>query len=122
MSDIVRVEGLWRTYKLDEVEVQALRGLNVSLEEGDFAAIVGPSGCGKSTLLHLLGCLDRPTRGRVAFAGEDVSRLGDAALTRIRARRVGFVFQTFNLMPTLSAKDNVLLQLRVAGNRRSISI
>lgn len=117
MSEIVRAEGLWRVYKLDEVEVPALRGIDLSLEQGDFLAMAGPSGCGKSTLLHLLGCLDRPTRGRVVFAGEDVSRAGDAALTRIRSRRVGFIFQTFNLMPTLSAKENVVLQLRVAGFR-----
>lgn len=115
MSEIVRAEGLWRIYKLDEVEVSALRGIDLSIEQGDFSAIVGPSGCGKSTLLHLLGCLDRPTRGRVVFAGEDVSRAGDAVLTRIRSRRMGFIFQTFNLMPTLSAKENVVLQLRIAG-------
>lgn len=117
MSEIVRAEALWRVYKLDEVEVPALRGVDLSLEQGGFSAIEGPSGCGKSTLLHLLGCLDRPTRGRVVFAGEDVSRAGDAALTRIRSRRVGFIFQTFNLMPTLSAKENVVLQLRMAGIR-----
>ncbi|MFC1935961.1 ABC transporter ATP-binding protein [Chloroflexota bacterium] len=117
MSEIVRAEGLQRVYRMDEVEVHALRGVDLSVPQGDFAAIVGPSGCGKSTLLHLLGCLDRPTGGRVIFEGDDVSRVGDARLTRIRSRRVGFVFQTFNLMPTLSAKDNVMLQLRVAGIR-----
>jgi len=117
MSEIVRAEDLWRIYKLDEVEVPALRGIDLSIPQGDFSAIVGPSGCGKSTLLHLLGCLDRPTKGKVSFAGEDLSRAGDATLTRIRSRRVGFIFQTFNLMPTLSAKDNVVLQLRLAGIR-----
>ena len=119
MSELVQAEDLWRTFKLDDVEVQALRGLSLSLDPGDFAAMVGPSGCGKSTLLHLLGCLDRPTAGKVLFAGEDVSKLGDATLTRIRARQIGFIFQMFNLMPTLNARDNVLLQLRVAGFRGS---
>ena len=117
MSKIIQAEDLWRTYKLDDVEVHALRGISLSLEEGDFTALVGASGCGKSTLLHLLGCLDRPTAGSVTFAGKDVSLLRDSALTRIRARRIGFIFQMFNLMPTLSARNNVLLQLRVAGFR-----
>ncbi len=119
MSEIVRADGLWRIYKLGEVEVPALQGVDLSMEQGDFSAIVGPSGCGKSTLLHLMGCLDRPTRGKAIFAGDDVSRAGDAALTRIRSRRVGIIFQTFNLMPTLTAKDNVVLQLRVAGIGRA---
>ena len=119
MSEIVRADGLWRIYKLGEVEVPALQGVDLSMEQGDFSAIVGPSGCGKSTLLHLMGCLDRPTRGKAIFAGDDVSRAGDAALTHIRSRRVGIIFQTFNLMPTLTAKDNVVLQLRVAGIGRA---
>ena len=76
---------------------------------------MGPSGCGKSTLLHLLGCLDRPTRGTILFDGQDVSKLGDRRLTQIRARSIGFIFQTFNLMPILTVKENVTLQLRLAG-------
>ncbi len=115
MNDIIRAEGLKKTYQLDEVEVPALRGINLTVATGDFFAIVGPSGCGKSTLLHLLGCLDRPTEGRIFFNGNDVSEMGDNALTRIRSRDIGFIFQTFNLMPTLSARENVALQLRLAG-------
>jgi len=115
MNEIIRAEGLKKTYKLDEVEVPALWGVDLTVEHGDFSAIVGPSGCGKSTLLHLLGCLDRPTEGRVFFDGKDVSTMGDSALTRIRSRNIGFIFQTFNLMPTLNAKENVTLQLRLAG-------
>lgn len=114
-KEIVRGQDLWQIYKLGEVEVEALRGVNLSLQEGDFVALVGSSGSGKSTLLHLLGCLDRPTRGRVFFEGQDVSRLGDGALTRIRARGIGFIFQTFNLMPVLNAIENVEVQLRLAG-------
>jgi putative ABC transport system ATP-binding protein len=117
MSEILRAEGLKKTYRLDEVEVPALRGVDLTVEQGDFFAIVGPSGCGKSTLLHLLGCLDRPTEGSVFFNGEDISGIGDGALTRIRSRNIGFIFQTFNLMPTLNARENVALQLRVSGIR-----
>lgn len=115
MNEIIRAEGLKKTYQLDEVEVPALRGVDLTVEHGDFFAIVGPSGCGKSTLLHLLGCLDKPTEGRVFFDGKDISTMGDGALTRIRAHYIGFIFQTFNLMPTLNAKENVSLQLRMAG-------
>jgi len=95
--------------------VPALQGVTLSVNEGDFTALMGPSGCGKSTLLHLLGCLDKPTRGRVVFEGRDVSRLGDRQLTRIRAKSVGFIFQTFHLLPSLNVKDNVVVQLRLAG-------
>jgi len=115
MNEILRAEGLKKTYQLDEVQVQALRGVDLTAEYGDFSAIVGPSGCGKSTLLYLLGCLDKPTEGRVYFNGEDVSEMGDGALTRIRSQYIGFIFQTFNLMPTLNARENVALQLRLAG-------
>jgi putative ABC transport system ATP-binding protein len=115
MNEIIRAEGITKVYRMDEVEVPALRGIDLAVEHGDFFAIVGPSGCGKSTLLHLLGCLDKPTEGRVFFNGQDVSGLGDGELTRIRSRHIGLIFQTFNLMPTLSAKENVALQLRLAG-------
>ncbi len=115
MSSIVEGIDLWKIYKLDQVEVPALRGVTLAVNEGDFMALMGPSGCGKSTLLHLLGCLDQPTRGKVVFEGQDVSRLGDRQLTRIRASSVGFVFQTFHLLPSLTVKDNVVLQLRLAG-------
>jgi putative ABC transport system ATP-binding protein len=115
MNEIIRVEGVTKVYRMDEVEVPALRGLDLTVEHGDFFAIVGPSGCGKSTLLHLLGCLDKPTEGKVFFNGQDVSVLSDGALTRIRSRHIGLIFQTFNLMPTLNAKENVALQLRLAG-------
>jgi putative ABC transport system ATP-binding protein len=115
MSDIVECTDLWKVYKLDQVDVFALRGVSLAINDGDFMALMGPSGCGKSTLLHLMGCLDRPTRGRIRFEGRDVSRLGDRQLTEIRAKSVGFIFQTFHLMPTLTVKENVVLQLRLAG-------
>lgn len=122
MNEIIRAEGLKKLYQLDEVEVPALRGVDLAVEQGDFYAIAGPSGCGKSTLLHLLGCLDRPTEGRIFFDGKDISKMGDSALTRIRSRNIGFIFQTFNLMPTLSARENVALQLRLAGIKKSRAI
>jgi putative ABC transport system ATP-binding protein len=115
MNEIIRTEGITKLYRMDEVEVPALRGIDLTVAHGDFFAVVGPSGCGKSTLLHLIGCLDRPSDGRVFFDGKDVSGLSDSALTRIRSRHIGFIFQTFNLMPTLNARDNVVLQLRLAG-------
>jgi len=115
MNEIIRAEGITKVYRMDEVEVPALRGIDLTVEHGDFFAVVGPSGCGKSTLLHLLGCLDKPSDGRVFFNGQDVSILGDDALTRIRSRHIGLIFQTFNLMPTLNARENVALQLRLAG-------
>ena len=115
MSSIVDCADLWKVYKLDQVEVPALQGVTLSINDGDFTALMGPSGCGKSTLLHLLGCLDRPTRGKVLFNEQDVSILGDRQLTQIRAKSVGFIFQTFHLMPTLTVKENVILQLRLAG-------
>jgi putative ABC transport system ATP-binding protein len=115
MNEIIRAKGITKIYRMDEVEVPALRGIDLAVEHGDFFAIVGPSGCGKSTLLHLLGCLDKPSDGRVFFNGQDVSDLGDGELTRIRSRHIGLIFQTFNLMPTLNAKENVALQLRLAG-------
>jgi putative ABC transport system ATP-binding protein len=115
MNEIVQAECLKKTYHLDEVEVQALRGVDLKIERGDFFAIVGPSGCGKSTLLHLLGCLDKPSSGRVLFNGEDITAMKDGQLTRIRSRHIGLIFQTFNLMPTLNARENVILQLRLAG-------
>ena len=115
MSSIVDCADLWKVYKLDQVEVPALQGVTLSINDGDFTALMGPSGCGKSTLLHLLGCLDRPTRGKVLFNDQDVSSLGDRQLTQIRAKSVGFIFQTFHLMPTVTVKENVILQLRLAG-------
>ncbi len=114
-NTIIEATELWKIYKMDSVEVHALRGLSLTIAGGDFIALVGASGCGKSTLLYILGCLDKPTRGTILFEGKDVSTLSDAALTEIRGKRVGFIFQTFNLMPTLSALQNVEIQLRLAG-------
>ena len=118
---IVKLEGVWKVYRMGRrrrIEVEALRGVDREVERGEFLAVMGPSGSGKSTLLHLMGCLDRPTKGRVLFEGEDVSSMRPTALARIRNRRVGFVFQSFNLSPTLTALGNVELPMIFAGMPR----
>jgi len=112
---IVQAEGLVRRYGSGEAVVEALRGVTLAIPRGELTAVMGPSGSGKSTLLHVLAGLDRPDAGTVEIGGQEISRLGDRALTLLRRRRIGFVFQFFNLLPMLSAEDNVILPLRIAG-------
>ena len=100
------------------VEVTALAGISLTIDEGQYSAIMGPSGSGKSTLLNLIGCLDRPTSGRYILGGQDVSNLSDAELSEVRGRRIGFVFQTFNLIPQLTALDNIEVPLFYRGMHR----
>jgi putative ABC transport system ATP-binding protein len=116
MNNILQTENLVMTYRLGKLDVHALRGVNMSVEEGQFVAIMGPSGCGKSTLLHILGGLLKPTSGRVVVAGEDLIAMSDAARTDLRRRKIGFVFQRFNLFPTLSAEGNLRLAEHIHGN------
>ncbi len=113
----VVVESVAKRYQTGETRVIALDGVSVSLEPGALVAVMGPSGSGKSTLMHILAGLDRPTRGTVAIDGTDVTRLGDTQLTKLRRRHIGFVFQFFNLLPTLTAEENVILPLRIAGRK-----
>jgi putative ABC transport system ATP-binding protein len=108
---------LTRTYGEGASAVHALRGVSLSLPAGQFTAVMGPSGSGKSTLMHLLAGLDTPTSGGVRVAGQDITRMPDRQLTRLRRKHIGFVFQSFNLLPTLSAQENVLLPLAIAGDR-----
>jgi len=115
MTALLDARDVQRQYKAGESTVHALRGVSLTIEPGEFVAIVGASGSGKSTLLHLLGAVDAPDVGQVVFEGRDISRLSDAEATRLRLLRVGLVFQRFYLMPTLSALENVMLPMAEAG-------
>ena len=117
MKTVLRTENLTKSYSIGKLEVPALRGVSLDIAEGEFVAIMGPSGCGKSTLLHLLGGLLSPTSGSIIIDGEDLSKVSDAKRTDIRRRKIGFVFQRFNLFPTLSADGNLKLAEKIhAGN------
>lgn len=118
MNPILLTENLTMTYRIGKVDVHALRGVNLSVDPGEFLSIMGPSGCGKSTLLHILGGLLSPTRGRVEVGGEDLTRMSDAARTDLRRRKIGFVFQRFNLFPTLTAEGNLKLAEHIHGRGR----
>jgi putative ABC transport system ATP-binding protein len=113
----VETVGLSKVYGNGPTAVRALRDVSLEFVQGEFAAIMGPSGSGKSTLLHILGALDKPTSGRVTVGGADLSGLSDRKLTLLRRKRMGFVFQFYNLIPTLSAEENVLLPALIAGER-----
>jgi len=119
---VLIVDDVRRTYAGGEAPVEAVRGISFELQAGDFVAVMGPSGCGKSTLLHLCGAMDRPTTGRVVLDGTSIAELDDDALTRLRRERIGFVFQFFNLLPTLTVLENVALPLQLARgpSRRSV--
>ncbi|TNM41263.1 ABC transporter ATP-binding protein [Nocardioides albidus] len=115
MSTLIELTGVRKTYRSGSLEFEALRGIDIRIDEGEYVAVIGPSGSGKSTLMNLLGCLDLPTEGRYVLEGEDTSSLDEAALAAIRNRRIGFVFQQFHLLPSMTAWRNVELPLAYAG-------
>jgi putative ABC transport system ATP-binding protein len=116
MKTILQTIDLKMTYQIGKVAVNALRGVNLAVNEGEFVAIMGPSGCGKSTMLHILGGMLSPSSGSVIIDGEDLSKMNDGARTELRRRKIGFVFQKFNLFPTLTAEGNIRLAENIRGN------
>lgn len=110
-APVVRLENVWKTYKMGEVEVNALKGVSLAISQGEFVAITGASGSGKSTMMNLVGCLDLPTKGAIYLDNKDISTLHESDLAGIRGQKIGFIFQQFHLIPTLSALENVMLPL-----------
>ncbi len=115
MADVIRIEDVYKIYQLGTQTVNALNGVDLAIKSNEYVALMGPSGSGKSTLMNVMGCLDTPTKGRYYLNGPDVSKLTDDELAEIRNKEIGFVFQTFNLLPRYSALDNVALPLIYAG-------
>jgi len=115
---IIKLEEVWKIYQMGKVQVNALRGSSLEIMPGAFVAIMGPSGSGKSTLMNLVGCLDIPSKGRIFLEGQDISELPESELAQIRGRIIGFVFQTFNLIPSLTALENVMLPMTFQGVQR----
>ncbi|MEA2037985.1 MAG: ABC transporter ATP-binding protein [Nanoarchaeota archaeon] len=110
-DNVIKLDNVWKIYKMGEVEVPALRGINLAVERGEFLAIMGASGSGKSTAMNMIGCLDVPTKGRISLEGQDISKLQESDLAQIRGKKIGFIFQQFNLISTISALENVALPM-----------
>jgi putative ABC transport system ATP-binding protein len=119
LPPVLALDKVTKVYRTGAIAVAALRGVSLSIEQGEYVAVIGPSGSGKSTLMHILGCLDTPTSGTYRLAGEDVSHMSEASLAEVRNRRIGFVFQQFNLLASMSVWQNVELPLSYAGVHRT---
>ena len=113
MENKIELQDVWKIYRMGEFDVPALAGIDLSVKAHEFIAITGPSGCGKSTMLNMIGCLDMPTRGKVLLEGKDISHFKSDELARVRGKKIGFIFQTFNLYPTLTAFENIRLPMRI---------
>src|SRR5436853_483991 len=120
MAAFIEAENLRKTYRVGKIEVPALRSISFTVQRGEFVSIVGPSGSGKSTLFYLLGGLTKATSGRVIIGGDDFAQMSDAQRTTLRKKRIGFVFQKFNLLPTLTARDNIAIAREIAGKNGSV--
>ncbi len=114
-KSIIKLENVWKVYKMGDTDVKALQGLGLDIKEGEFVAIMGPSGSGKSTAVNMIGCLDVPTKGKIFLDGHDISKLSESELAQIRGRKIGFIFQQFNLIPTMTALENVMLPMIFQG-------
>lgn len=115
MAIAIELKDVWKTYEMGETEVHALRGMNIKIKKGEFVSIMGPSGSGKSTAVNMIGCLDLPTSGTIYLDNEDISQFEESELAQIRGKKIGFIFQTFNLIPTLTALENVTLPMIFQG-------
>jgi putative ABC transport system ATP-binding protein len=113
MKPIIELEGVSKVYKMGEVEVNALKNVSLQIKEGEFVALMGPSGSGKSTMMNMIGCLDIPTNGKVFLDGQDISKMSESKLARLRGDKIGFIFQFFNLYPSLSVQGNIELPMRI---------
>jgi putative ABC transport system ATP-binding protein len=120
MKPVVELNQVSKTYKMDDIEVQALENVDLKIGKKEFVAIMGPSGSGKSTLLHIIGCLDRPSSGKIFLDGTDISKLNDSELARLRGKKIGFVFQFFYLYPTLTAQGNVELPMMIIEQDKEV--
>lgn len=108
---IIKLDNVWKIYQMGDVKVNALQGINIDIKKGEFVAIEGPSGSGKSTAMNMIGCLDIPSKGRIFLDGQDISHLSESELAQIRGKKIGFIFQQFNLLPTLTALENVMMPM-----------
>ncbi|RME54324.1 ABC transporter ATP-binding protein [Candidatus Woesearchaeota archaeon] len=121
-KSIVELDNVWKVYKMGEVDVPAVRGISLKIKEGEFVAIIGASGSGKSTTMNMVGCLDYPTKGKVLLDGKNIQRMSEAQLAQTRGKKIGFIFQTFNLIPSLNALENVMLPMTFQNYSQNVKV